>query len=227
MKIINQIGELKKLKTPTSYLKNPYEKYTDLLEMKNELVKYLEETDIAMGISAPQFGIYLPIFAIKLKDGIENFVNPQIITFKDPFYSREGCMSFPDIQAYVIRFNKIKVEYLHFNYKNELKKMTKNLKDLESAAYQHEFDHLLGVTLMDRAAPLTEDQAQNLNKTKIIRVFRDEDKKDYFLEDENIYFYSGEKVPEFNKQIVEGIETDVPLKKSFVGFKIVKNKEGE
>lgn len=227
MRVINQIGELSKLKTPSPFLDNPQEKYEELLEVKNELVKYLEYTDLAMGISAPQMGIYLPIFAIKLKDGIENFVNPRITTFKDPFYNREGCMSFPDIQAYAVRFNKISVDYLHFNHKNELKKMTKTLRDLESAAYQHEFDHLLGVTLMDRAAPLTEDQAQNLNKTKIIRVFRDEDKKDYFLEDENIYFYSGETVPEFNKETIDGVETNVPLKKSFMGFKVVENKEGE
>jgi peptide deformylase len=224
MEIINKNGDLKKLKTPSPFLINLQEKYEELLRVKNELVKYLKDTDLAMGISAPQMGIYLPIFAIKLKDGIENFINPTMVNFRQPFYSREGCMSFPDIQAYVVRFNKISAEYFHFNYKDEIKKMTKNFKDLESAAYQHESDHLLGVTLMDRAASLTEDQAQNLNKVKIERVFRDEEKIDYFLEDEKIYFYSGESVPEFKKEMINGFETDVPLKKSFIGFKI---REGE
>lgn len=226
MEIINKIGELSKLKTKSSFLTEDelVDKKEELLRVKNGLVEYLENTSNAMGISAPQMGIYLPMFAIKLKNGIENFINPKVIDFKQPYYNREGCMSFPDIQAYLIRFNKVEAEYLHINHKGEIKKMIKKLKEYEAAAYQHELDHLMGVTLMDRAAPITEDQAKNLNKIEIQRVFRDEDKKDYFLENENIYFYSGEPVEEIKKEMKDGVEVDIPLRKSFVGFKV---KEGE
>lgn len=224
MEIINKNGDLNKLKTPSKFINNLAERSEELLKVKNDLVKYLENTDLAMGISAPQMGIYLPIFAIKLENQIENFINPTIRTFKNPFFSREGCMSFPDIQAYIIRFNRISTEYFHFNYKNELKKNSKDFKKVESAAFQHELDHLFGITIMDKAVPITENQAQNLNNEKIIRIFRDEEKKDYFLEGENIYFYSGESVPEFKKELINDVEKDIPLQKSFVGFKIIKNK---
>lgn len=231
--IINKIGELKSLR-------NRIENYStfeetllnkdELLKAKNELVEYLKNTPNAMGISAPQLGISLPIFAIKMSDGIKNFINPVVQDWKQPRYNREGCMSFPDIQAYVIRFYRIETEFLQFNHKDELKKQKKNFIDQESAAFQHEMDHLLGFTIMDRAVPLTEDQSKELNKYKIQRVFRDESIKDYFFEEgenANKYFYSGEDVPEFRKEIIDGIETDAPLKKSFVGFKVLEISEPE
>lgn len=225
MELITKYGELNKLRVKTEALSltQMFEKESELLDVKNKLYEYLENEENAIGISAPQLGIYLPIFALKINGKLENFVCPHLTEYKNPFYSREGCMSFPGIQCYAIRFDKIMTDSYHFNHQNILKRNPKSFSKLYSAAFQHEFDHLLGFNIVDRAAPLTTDQAQEIDINKIIRVFRDENKRDYFLEDENIYFYSGESVPEFIEEEKDGEIIKSPLKSTFIGFKIKDN----
>ena len=75
-------------------------------------------------------------------------INPRIIIKKDTttFNSYEGCLSVPNLRGKVKRYNTINVTY----YTMDAKKITEDIKGLESIVYQHEIDHLDGYLFTDK-----------------------------------------------------------------------------
>ena len=75
-------------------------------------------------------------------------INPKIVIKKDTatFNSYEGCLSVPNLRGKVKRYNTINVTY----YTMDAKKITEDIKGLESIVYQHEIDHLDGYLFTDK-----------------------------------------------------------------------------
>ena len=75
-------------------------------------------------------------------------INPKVIIKKDTatFNSYEGCLSVPNLRGKVKRYNTINVTY----YTMDAKKITEDIKGLESIVYQHEIDHLHGYLFTDK-----------------------------------------------------------------------------
>ena len=75
-------------------------------------------------------------------------INPKVIIKKDSatFNSYEGCLSVPNLRGKVKRYNTINVTY----YTMGAKKITEDIKGLESIVYQHEIDHLDGYLFTDK-----------------------------------------------------------------------------
>ena len=75
-------------------------------------------------------------------------INPKVIIKKDTatFNSYEGCLSVPNLRGKVKRYNSINVTY----YNMDAKKITEDIKGLESIVYQHEIDHLHGYLFTDK-----------------------------------------------------------------------------
>ncbi len=75
-------------------------------------------------------------------------INPKVIIKKDTatFNSYEGCLSVPNLRGKVKRYNTINVTY----YTEDAKKITEDIKGLESIVYQHEIDHLDGYLFTDK-----------------------------------------------------------------------------
>ena len=75
-------------------------------------------------------------------------INPKVIIKKDTatFNSYEGCLSVPNLRGKVKRYNTINVTYYTMN----AKKITEDIKGLESIVYQHEIDHLDGYLFTDK-----------------------------------------------------------------------------
>lgn len=104
------------------------------------------------GLAAPQIGVSKKIFVVEeevrpgeLFKGV--FINPKI-SFSSNHISRitEGCLSFPEISAQIVRPYSI-----HFEWYDENRKFhSENFADIEARIIQHEFDHLNGVFFVDR-----------------------------------------------------------------------------
>ena len=75
-------------------------------------------------------------------------INPKLIIRKDTatFNSYEGCLSVPNLRGKVKRYNTINVTY----YNMDAKKITEDIKGVESIVYQHEIDHLHGYLFTDK-----------------------------------------------------------------------------
>ena len=106
-----------------------------------------------VGLAAPQVGILKTIIVIDLYDGNKPLllVNPEIIKEKGTQEVEEGCLSFPNQYAKIIRPKEVTVVALN----EEGKKVKIVAKDLLAQALSHEIDHLNGVLFVDNIIPGT------------------------------------------------------------------------
>ena len=99
-------------------------------------------------------------------------INPKVIIKKDTatFNSYEGCLSVPNLRGKVKRYNTINVTY----YTMDAKKITEDLKGLESIVYQHEIDHLDGYLFTDKV----EDNSTLVTYENYQKYYEEEYKKE-------------------------------------------------
>lgn len=149
---------------PSPLLKEKSFPILSSIQYDNELQKFIEEMYSAMetfggiGLSAIQLGIAKSIFVLSINGERQTVINPCILETSDEFsYENEGCLSIPQVWTRVRRPETIKVEF--FNEKGE--KQTKEYKGIWSRAFQHEYDHLCGLTFFDR---INKYQAQTVLK---------------------------------------------------------------
>jgi len=138
--------------------------YDDLEKFEREMIVVMKSSN-GMGLAANQIGITKRFFAIG-SDGFDTFKksaiiwNPRLITqSEEKVFDLEGCLSFPGLFVKVERPKVIEVEY-------ETTKGTKEstrLDNMESKCFQHEYDHLEGITFNKRVSKLRWDMA---NKRK-------------------------------------------------------------
>ncbi len=112
-----------------------------------------------VGLSAVQVGVLKRVVVIDIEDGegARIFINPKITKTKGEHEVEEGCLSFPNQYAKVIRPKELTVEALDRNGK----KFTLKAKDLLAQAIAHEVDHLEGIVFTDRMIPGTLEYVQN------------------------------------------------------------------
>lgn len=106
-----------------------------------------------VGLAAQQVGILKRVVVIDLYDdkGVVVLINPKIIKEKGKQEVDEGCLSFPNQFAKIVRPKEIEVEALN----REGKKIKIKAKDLLAQAICHEVDHLNGIVFVDKIIPGT------------------------------------------------------------------------
>ena len=129
--------------------------YDDIEKFEKDMIQLMQK-EKGMGLAANQIGITKRFFAI----GHESFDtfekpaiiwNPQVINeSKEKVIDVEGCLSFKDIFVKVERPKVIEVQYETTQGKTRYAR----LDGMESKCFQHEHDHLEGVTFNQRVSKL-------------------------------------------------------------------------
>ena len=106
-----------------------------------------------VGLAAVQVGILKQIIVIDLYDdkGPLVLINPVILKEKGEQEVSEGCLSFPNKFAQIIRPAEVTVEYTDRNGKL----IKTKAKELLAQAICHEIDHLEGIVFIDKIIPGT------------------------------------------------------------------------
>jgi peptide deformylase len=106
-----------------------------------------------VGLAAVQVGILKRVVVIDIYDdkGPIALINPVIIKTKGEEEVEEGCLSFPNQFAKVVRPTEVTAEYT--DRKGKRKKI--KAKDLLAQAICHEVDHLNGEVFVDKIIPGT------------------------------------------------------------------------
>ena len=118
-------------------------------ELLEDMVETMHKYN-GVGLAAVQVGVLKRAIVIDLYDenGPMKLVNPIIIKEKGEQEVEEGCLSFPNKYAKMIRPKEVVVEALDENGK-------KIKKDLLAQALAHEIDHLNGIVFVDKMIPGT------------------------------------------------------------------------
>lgn len=107
-----------------------------------------------IGLAANQVALPYRLFIINLESNPDKgqeyvFINPIIVRRRGNVEAEEGCLSFPEIYAPVVRSEKIEISA----YNLDGTEVSYRLDGLFARAVQHEYDHLEGVLLSDRLSP--------------------------------------------------------------------------
>ena len=113
-----------------------------------------------IGLAAPQIGRSERLFVVDvspmeedfIEDGIEMppqpmvFINPQILEeYGEENEFEEGCLSIPDIQEIVVRYDTLNMTYLNAQFE----KVDATFTGILARVIQHEYDHVEGVLFLD------------------------------------------------------------------------------
>jgi peptide deformylase len=135
--------------------------YDDIEKFESEFLK-LMVNEHGMGLAANQIGITKKFFAIG-HDSFDTFTkhaiiwNPRVLKFsEDKVIDTEGCLSFKGIWLKVERPQTVEVTYETTQGKTRFAK----LNGMESKCFQHECDHLEGITFNKRVSKLRWDMAR-------------------------------------------------------------------
>lgn len=97
-----------------------------------------------IGVSANQLGDTRRWFVWIFGDTV---INPEILVYsRETISSTEGCLSEPGKQYTVTRFKRIKARWL--NSRGEVQE--RELLGIPAMCFQHELDHLNGISLWDK-----------------------------------------------------------------------------
>lgn len=114
--------------------------------LRDKLIKVMKQYD-GIGLAANQIGKPEAIFIMYKDNKIITCINPSISwSSDDKVLLEEGCLSFPNIKMTVSRPSKIIAEYTNFKGEKVIEKMS----GIEARCYQHELDHLNGITFIHR-----------------------------------------------------------------------------
>lgn len=128
-------------------------------EMKSFIVKKK-----VLGVAAPLLGHPVAMLAFgdpKTPESIKVAINPKIPFVKDEFeYLNESSLCFPNYSVKVKRSKQIRVRYINEQGLIE----THTYVGMTARIFQHEYDHLIGKTIKDRATYYHKSKAEKLKR---------------------------------------------------------------
>ena len=134
--------------------------YDNLVRFEQDMIALMLKEQ-GLGLAANQIGITKRFFAIG-HDSFDTFQkpviiwNPRILNKSEVnVIDVEGCLSFPGIFVKIERPKEIEVQYETTERKTRFAKLI----GMEAKCFQHELDHLEGITFNKRVSKLKWDMA--------------------------------------------------------------------
>ena len=147
----------------------PVESFDEsLATLVSEMIRIMHESE-GVGLAAPQAGHALQIFVCNAgtEDEADSvFINPEIIEADGtPEWAEEGCLSLPGIHGRVRRPTRVRLRAQNldgtfFEVESD---------EFPARIWQHEFDHLQGVLIIDRMRPIDRLAARRTLKDLVAR----------------------------------------------------------
>ena len=151
---------LNEVSTPFNFDNDSIPLYKDIERFERDMIGCMKSNN-GLGLASNQIGITKRFFAIGHEsfDNIKKPVimwNPELVhTSEEKVLDLEGCLSFVGVFVQVLRPKQVTVKWQ--NIKGET--LESNLDNMESKCFQHELDHLNGVTFDQRVSKLKWDMA--------------------------------------------------------------------
>ena len=154
--------------TPFDFNNEKINGYDDIEKFEHDMNKLMVDAR-GMGLAANQIGITKRFFMIghpsfdKIKKPVIIW-NPSIVReSEEKTVDEEGCLSFLGVFVKVLRPEKVTVQWQ--NIKGET--LMQHLDGMESKCFQHELDHLNGITFNTRVSKLRWDMATKKAEKKL------------------------------------------------------------
>jgi len=128
----------------------PIEKIDDSIRRLVDRMTEVMLKHKGIGLAGPQIGVDLRIFIISLdgtKESVRVYINPTVKPTTDQGeLMEEGCLSVPGVRTKIRRFSRCTVTATDLSGKQ----FTEGAEGLYARSLQHEYDHLEGLTIVNR-----------------------------------------------------------------------------
>jgi len=127
----------------------PVEKVDDNIHRLVEKMTDIMLKNKGVGLAAPQAGVSIRLFIISLdgtRENVKVYINPTITPDGELGSIDEGCLSVPGIYTKIRRYKKCKVTATDLDGRE----FTDQAEGLYARALQHEYDHIEGMTIVNR-----------------------------------------------------------------------------
>lgn len=125
------------------------EEFEEIKKLGEDMIEYCVEKG-GLGLAAPQVGVLKKMFVwMNAENSFQIVLNPHIFLDKKKTNVLEGCLSYPGEQYFVQRSKKCRVRFEYMK-DGEFKTHFRNLHGEKSFIFQHETDHLGGITVATR-----------------------------------------------------------------------------
>ncbi|MCF7877647.1 MAG: peptide deformylase [Candidatus Omnitrophica bacterium] len=119
----------------------------DTKDILDQMYVLMKATD-GVGLAANQVGLAMQLIVIEAGGEIYKLVNPKITKREGSIALQEGCLSFPGIELEIKRSHKVFIEALD----QKGKPVSLKPEGVLAVIFQHEIDHINGVTFIDRVS---------------------------------------------------------------------------
>ena len=147
LKLVAEFDPILKQKAENWDFKNN----SNAADIEREMLELMKARN-GIGLAANQVGLLHRVFVMQTQDGREfSCFNPYVLQGDNNFVEqREGCLSFPGLWLKIKRHNKITAAYLD----NTGKQCIIELEGIDAICFQHELDHLNGITFTEHVSDL-------------------------------------------------------------------------
>lgn len=115
-------------------------------KLADEMVEFMRRSK-GIGLAASQIGLSRRLFVMAVDGNIRICFNPEILEYSQNLTGfEEGCLSFPGESCILTRPETLVVRYQD----SAGSWIQTKLEGLEARCFQHELDHLDGITMHDR-----------------------------------------------------------------------------
>lgn len=141
----------------------PVDRIDNAIHALADRMKELVVEANGIGLAAPQLGVPLRLFVSRHNpdlDGTTTYINPKLTDGHGQEVMEEGCLSIPEVRGDVSRSKSITISYTNLDGE----KCSLIGEDLLARVWQHEFDHLNGVLILDRMGSVDKIRNRRLIK---------------------------------------------------------------
>ncbi len=137
---------------PADVLTGPAQPIDEIDDSVRQLVEKMTDLMLekkGIGLAGPQVGVPLRIFIISLdgtREGVRVYINPTVTTGGKLAAMEEGCLSVPDVATRIQRYEKCTVTATDLDGDE----FTEEAEELYARCLQHEYDHIEGITIVNR-----------------------------------------------------------------------------
>ncbi len=124
----------------------------ELRDLTARMFELMRE-DHGVGLAAPQIGQNIRLFVINPTGEPQDdrvYVNPVLTDAEGEQEDEEGCLSLPDIRVPIVRSRDLRMQAKDLDGRP----FEERASGYIARIWQHEFDHLNGILLIDRMGPV-------------------------------------------------------------------------
>jgi peptide deformylase len=147
----------------------------EITEIDDALVRLTDDMLVTMydapgvGLAAPQVGVQKRLFVYDWGEGPGVLINPEIRESDGEWTFEEGCLSVPGLSWEIVRPKRIHIVGLDLDGND----VDLELDEYEARVFQHEFDHLEGVLLLEHLDADTRRDALKILRERSLALPRE------------------------------------------------------